>query len=164
MAVMKVFNQKTLRIEEVDESKVTIFNLHLGVEQLYGLAQFQKIDALIAEIMEDWKDYYGGHDYYAFNIVEDFGLLQTYGKKKEVEEFFIKICSLFLSHLFERDQTGNKIRSEHEFRLSVPKQLSAIKASELVKRDLANYKTKVEAFSVSLVNENGVKVFSPFEV
>ena len=53
MAVMKVFNQKTLRIEEVDESKVAIFNFHLGVEQLYGLAQFQKIDALIAEIMED---------------------------------------------------------------------------------------------------------------
>ena len=119
---------------------------------------------LLQKLWKIEKEYYGGHDYYAFNIVEDFGLLQTFGEKKEVEEFFIKICSLFLSHLFERDQTGNKIRSEHEFRLSVPKQLSAIKASELVKRDLANYKTKVEAFSVSLVNENGVKVFSPFEV
>lgn len=164
MAIMKVFNQKILRLEEVDESKVAIFSLRLGIERLYGLAHFQKIDALIAEIMDGWKEYYGEYDYYVFHIVEDFGLLRTYGKKKEVEEFFIKICSLFLSHLFERDETGNKIRSEHEFRLSIPKQLSAIKVSELVKRDLANYKTKVEAFAISLVDDNGVKVFSPFEV
>lgn len=164
MAIMKIFNQKTLKLEEVDESKVKVFDLHLGIEQLYGLAHFQKIDALIAEILDGWKSYYGEYDYYAFHIIEDFKLLRRFGKKKEVEEFFVKICSLFLSHLFEKDQTGNKIRSEHEFRLSIPKQLAPIKASELVKRDLANYKTKIEAFSISLVDDNGVKVFSPFEV
>lgn len=160
---MTFYNQKTRDLEELTESRAVLHNYTLGIERLYGFSHDRKIDGFLGELLQDF-----GSDQkdkaHLIEIVEDFSLLRTLGDEKEVNEFYYKICNLIMSHLFERDEKNKKIRNDFEFRLSVPKNISHLLLGELVKRDMVNYKLKVDRFAIRLKDLYTQDiVFEPFK-
>lgn len=142
---MRIFNQDTLKFEEAESS--IFMSVDLNVASLYGLSQDREFDKKLELYFKD-TNLIDKEIPLIFDVVGNFGILEKLGDKEEVEAFYIKIGSIVMSHFFEKDEDGNKIRTNHEYRLSVPKHMSALALSELVKRDMVNYKMRAPKLAI----------------
>ena len=141
------YNQKTRKIEEIENYKKHSFDL--DVSMTYGLNYYKQLDDAMGAFFAAIEP---TEEPILFTIIGDFESLK-YLKIEELTYYLLSVTNIFASHLFTKERTDT------EFRLTAPKFLDTVKLNGMVRKDLVNKKLKYPIFSMSVENIDGTEVY-----
>lgn len=139
----KFYCQESRSIKEFDEYMVA--KMYIEVPEKYTYHFIKDLDKKMAEFVSEYKP---TDTPIVFILGRSFN-----GEKRSLSvDLFLSMAGIFVSHLFTNEAT------EGEARLSVPKNLSHIKFSELTKKSLVDRKLLFPNFTIELMDDKEEKV------
>jgi len=139
----KFYCQESRSIKEFEEYMVA--KMYIEVLEKYTYQFIKDLDKKMAEFVSEYKP---TDTPIAFILC---GSFNEENRSLSVG-FFLSVVSIFVSHLFTDERTDG------EARLSVPKNLSHIKLSELAKKSLVDRKLLFPNFTIELMDNKEEKV------
>ena len=139
----KFYCQESRSIKEFEEYMVA--KMYIEVPEKYTYNFIKDLDKKMAEFVSEYEP---TDTPIAFILC---GSFNEENRSLSVG-FFLSVVSIFVSHLFTDERTDG------EARLSVPKNLSHIKLSELAKKSLVDRKLLFPNFTIELMDNKEEKV------
>jgi len=139
----KFYCQESRSIKEFEEYMVA--KMYIEVSEKYTYQFIKDLDKKMAEFVSEYK---------STDTPIAFILCGSFNEENRSLSvgFFLSVVSIFVSHLFTNERTDG------EARLSVPKNLSHIKLSELAKKSLVDRKLLFPNFTIELMDDKEEKV------